>query len=158
MCILCFRLGDVTVALWNMRARLWSAAQNYFIITYFNTHGRTLYYCVLYRRRYYCNIIDVVKQQISTVIYIRNIIYRCSSTAVIFVRRPNSVPCVRDIIINIIQAHYNIICIYIKWWAQVLITPHKKKITLSFDIDAAMVGSIYGTRIAGLSPRVTIKI
>lgn len=34
----------------------------------------------------------------------------------------------------------------------------KKKITRSFDIDSAMVGSIYGTRIAELSPRVTIKI
>lgn len=46
--------------------------------------------------------------------------------------------------------------IYTKLWAQVLIT--RKKITPSFDIDAAMVGSIYGTRIARLSPRVTIKI
>jgi len=45
---------------------------------------------------------------------------------------------------------------YIKWRAQVLII--RKKIIHSFDIDAAMVGSIYGTRIAGLSPRVTIKI
>jgi len=126
---------------------------------YFNTR-RTLYYCVLYRRRYYCNIIDVVKQRISTIIYIRNIIlYRYSNTAIIFVRRPNSVPCVRDIIVNIIQAHYNLqYNMYIYKMMGSGTNNTKKKITRSFDIDAAMVGSIYVTRIAGLSPRVTVKI